>query len=271
MPKIFFVLLLFPIAVFADTIAATSQVRSAEAIQWGYLNPLRGEASPLAADLWGDRKKDIATGMLVKFKKGFSSPPHIHNITYRGVVVAGLMHNDDPQAKPMWLPSGSFWTQPAGEDHITSANGEGNLIYLEIDSGPYLVRPSEEQFDNAEKPINLHASNLVWLNKDDVKMLDGTKAEMTNLWGSTRIGKLGGALVRFPAGFAGRIKANGKEFRAVVIEGRLAYSSVTTDGNVVFAPGSFFSSTNEFSHKVSTTKQSLIYVRTNGSYKVISN
>lgn len=108
-------------------------------IDWGLLNPLRGDASPRAADLWGDRTKDIATGMLVKFKKGFSSPPHIHNISYRGVVIEGLLHNDDPTAEKLWLTTGSFWTQPAGETHITAADGQDNLIYLEIDSGPYLV------------------------------------------------------------------------------------------------------------------------------------
>ena len=75
-------------------------------IEWGLLNPLRGEASPRAADLWGDLTKDMATGMSVKFNKGFSSPPHIHNITYRGVVIEGLMHNDDPSAEKMWLPTG---------------------------------------------------------------------------------------------------------------------------------------------------------------------
>lgn len=85
-------------------------------------------------------------------QKGFESPPHIHNITYRGVVIEGVMHNDDPTAAKMWMPPGSFWTQPAGEDHTTAADGETNLIYLEIDSGPYLVKPSAEQFDNGERP-----------------------------------------------------------------------------------------------------------------------
>ena len=133
-------------------------------IEWGLLNPLRGDASPKAADLWGDRTKDMATGMLVKFKQGFSSPPHIHNISYRGVVINGLMHNDDPAADKMWLSAGSFWTQPAGESHVTAADGQDNLIYLEIDSGPYLVLAAERAFDNGERPINVDERNLVWLN-----------------------------------------------------------------------------------------------------------
>lgn len=41
-------------------------VKSSE-VKWGYLNPLRGDKSPDAANLWGDRTVDVATGMLVRF------------------------------------------------------------------------------------------------------------------------------------------------------------------------------------------------------------
>jgi len=61
----------------------------------------------------------------------------------------------------MWLPADSFWTQPAGENHITAADGENNLIYLEIDNGPYLVLAKEKAFDNGERPINIDERNLV--------------------------------------------------------------------------------------------------------------
>ncbi|EKO3803681.1 TPA: DUF4437 domain-containing protein [Vibrio harveyi] len=118
-----------------------------------YLNPLRGVLSLGAANLWGDRTTGTATGMLVRFNKGFESPPHIHNITYRGIVIDGLMHNDDPTSAKMWRPTGSFWTQPAGEDHTTAANGDINLTSLEIDADPYLVKPSKEQFNNGERPL----------------------------------------------------------------------------------------------------------------------
>ena len=52
---------------------STSQVVAASNIDWGYLNPLRGDKSPGAADLWGNRTTDTATGMLVRFKKGFEN------------------------------------------------------------------------------------------------------------------------------------------------------------------------------------------------------
>lgn len=42
------------------------------------------------------------------------------------------MHNDDPSSASMWMPAESFRTQPAGDNHVTAANGVQNLIYLEI-------------------------------------------------------------------------------------------------------------------------------------------
>ena len=92
----------------ASEMPKQSHVKAANDLDWGYLNPLRGDKSPGATDLWGDRTQNMATGMLVKFNLGFSSPPHIHNITYRGLVIDGLVHDDDPTAEAMWLPAGSF-------------------------------------------------------------------------------------------------------------------------------------------------------------------
>ena len=47
-------------------------------------------------------------------------------------------------AKEMWMPAGSFWTQPRGESHITAASGDSNVAYIEIEDGPYLVRPVDD-------------------------------------------------------------------------------------------------------------------------------
>ena len=252
--------------------AGKAEVVSATDINWGYLNPLRGDKSPGAADLWGDRTKNTATGMLVRFNKGFSSPPHIHNISYRGIVINGEMHNDNPTAEAMWMPAGSFWTQPAGANHITGANGESNMIYLEIDSGPYLVQPSTKHFDNGEQPINQHSTNMVWLNQKDAKAVDNTTAQITQLWGSTKVGELGGALVKLPANFSGTIVSNAKEFRAVVIGGNVEYlASSTNNKSKALIAGSYFSATDKFSHQLSTRKATTIYIRTNGVYQVIAN
>ena len=242
---------------------------SANDINWGYLNPLRGELSPGAADLWGDRTKDTATGMLVRFKKGFESPPHIHNITYRGVVINGLMHNDDPNAGKMWLPSGSFWTQPAGESHITAANGEGNLIYLEIDSGPYLVQPSDEKFDNGERPVNLHRDNLVWLNNHDLHDIKAEGVKSSFLWDSNST--IGGTMVKLPVGFNGSISSQASEFRVVVISGEINYRANPKKAVKNLAAGSYIESSGKFSHNITnpTDREVTIYIRTNAKYQVM--
>ena len=213
-------------------------VVATENIDWDLLNPLRGDASPKAADLWGDRTKDVATGMLVKFEKGFSSPPHIHNITYRGVVIEGLMHNDDPTAEKMWLPPGSFWTQPAGESHITAADGLTNLIYLEIDSGPYLVLPKEKAFDNGERPINVDERNLVWLDAKDVNWVGQNKVEIAYLWGQPQLKN--GSFVKLPAGFKGTI-SNEKGIKAVVVRGKATHWWNSESKKTSLSASSFFS------------------------------
>lgn len=56
------------------------------------LNLLRGDKSPQAGQLWGDITADVLSGFLVTFADGFQSPPHIHNITYRAVVISSAAH-----------------------------------------------------------------------------------------------------------------------------------------------------------------------------------
>lgn len=242
---------------------------SSNDVQWGYLNPLRGNKSPDAAELWGDRTKNVPTGMLVRFKKGFSSPPHIHNITYRGIVIKGMMHNDDPSAPSMWMPTGSFWTQPAGDNHITAANGQENLIYLEIESGPYLVKPSTEHFDNGEVALNLHESNLVWLNESALRNINVDDVQVTSLWTSPNNDNLAGSMVELPVAFKGTIKVNANEFRAVVIKGNVNYQSSETKLLTQLPAASYFSSIGEFQHNISSIKEkATIYIRTNGEYKI---
>ncbi|TMP12129.1 hypothetical protein CWC11_00590 [Pseudoalteromonas sp. S3178] len=247
---------------------STSKVIAADNIDWGYLNPLRGDKSPGAADLWGNRTTDTATGMLVRFKKGFESPPHIHNITYRGIVIEGQMHNDDPAAEKMWMPAGSFWTQPAGENHTTAANGKTNLIYLEIDSGPYLVKPTKEQFDNGERPLNLHKDNIVWLSDSDLNDINVDGVKSTFVWGSTA--DMNGSMIKLPAGFKGEISTDASEFRAVVITGAVNYNSNEQNKAQNLSAGSYVESNGRFTHSLenNSDKPATIYIRTNSKYQV---
>lgn len=238
---------------------------STENIEWGLLNPLRGDASPRATDLWGDRTKDTATGMLVKFKKGFASPPHIHNITYRGVVIEGLMHNDDPSAERTWLPAGSFWTQSAGENHITAAEASDNLIYLEIDSGPYLVLSAKKAFDNGERSINIDKQNLVWLDSKDVNWLTQSKVQIAYLWGSP--GLANGSFIKLPAGFKGTIE-NDKGLKVVVVKGKATYQWWKEKAKKNLTPSSFFSSKTKGTHIIDTATELILYVNSTGRFSV---
>lgn len=128
---------------------------------WQPLNPARGDQSPKAANLWGDLRTNQATGFLVQFVDGFSSPPHVHNVTYRGVVIEGLIHNDDPNAPERWMGLGSYWVQPAGDVHITSSKGK-SIAYIEIGSGPYLVHPPKQAFEADDQAINVGFDEIVW-------------------------------------------------------------------------------------------------------------
>jgi hypothetical protein len=250
----------------------TSEVVLTSEVKWTPLNPLRGAKSPKAGTLWGDpdRKFPVATGFLVRFADGFSSPPHIHNITYRGVIISGLVHNDDPNAAKMWMPTGSFWTQPAGEVHITAARGPTNMAYIEIDRGPYLVLPPKEAFDRRERPINVDASNIVWVDPPGAPAsANGPKVAF--LWGKLQDGQLNGTLVKLPAGFTGKIKSHGSTFRAVVIKGQPQYQ-VPGDSDInTLEPGSYFGSKGESVHQVTSKvgEESIIYVRTDGKFNVI--
>jgi len=248
----------------------TNEVILASEVKWEQLNPARGDKSPKAGTLWGDRKGSVPTGFLVKFVDGFSSPPHIHNVSYRGVIISGLIHNDDPDAADMWMPTGSFWTQPKGEVHITAAKGSTNVAYIEIEQGPYLVLPTEEAFDSGERPVNVDASNIVWIDQPVIPAsTDGPKVAF--LWGNPQDDQLNGTLVKLPAGFTGKIHSHGSTFRAVVIQGQPQHQMPGETDVKTLVPGSYFSSKGESVHQVSSKAgaESIIYVRTEGKYDVI--
>jgi len=221
-------------------VAHATVVLAAE-LDWQPLNPARGDASPMAANLWGDRTTAGATGFVVRFAEGFSSPPHIHNVSYRGVVLEGLVHNDDPPAEPMWMPVGSYWTQPKGAPHITSSHPSmRSAAYIEIDDGPYLVRPVEDTFETDEHPINVHASNLVWA---DVGLPDGRSSgsppRTALLWGDPDHGEMRGALLALSGTDLREVRSQSGPLRAVVIEGQVAYHDPTTGATTTMDPGSY--------------------------------
>ncbi len=257
----------------------TKEVVLKSEVEWTYLNPARKELAPMAGTLWGDRDGNEPTGYLLKPPKDFQSPPHIHNVSYRGIVISGLLHNDDPDAEFMWMPEGSFWTQPKGQVHITAAKGDAPIAYIEIEKGPYLVLPTKEAFLSQLRPVNVDKSNLVWLDSSDISWVNksGSPAadnqpQISFLWGDTQDGQLNGTFIKLPAGFNGKINSNSTDFRAIVVKGLPQYQMSETDIKIL-EPGSYFSSKGASAvHHLSskTEKETIIYVRTNGKYNVIS-
>ncbi len=246
----------------------TNKVLLSSEIQWEKLNPARGNKSPQAGTIWGDRKANVPTGFLAKFVDGFSSPPHIHNVTYRAVVIKGLVHNDDPNAENMWMKPGSFWTQPLGESHITSAKGAENIALVEIDNGPYLVKPPSEAFENEEKPINIEASNIIWLDHEKTSWLESkSKAEMSFLLESNGERSL---FIKLPKGYKGEIQTFGSVLHAVIIKGELIYTMPQNEALKTLDIGSYFSSTAKAIHSISNESEmeTILYIRTNGDIKV---
>ena len=245
---------------------------SSDSLKWEPLNPLRGDKSPQAAPLWGGLKSNVSTAFLVKFRDGFSSPPHIHLETYRAVVISGEVHNDDPAAEKMWMPVGSAWTQPAGEVHITAAKGETNIAYVEIDKGPYLVRPSAECYDNGERPVNIDESNFVWLGSKDVPWLYDDNVRVTFLWGNRTLGEFNGMMVKLPAGFKGKIRTKADIFKAVVVKGHVIHKSKNSENQEILDAGSYFGSKGKAKHEISTSvkEETWLYIRTNGEVKIRS-
>ncbi|MEM9193044.1 MAG: DUF4437 domain-containing protein [Myxococcota bacterium] len=258
-------------AVPADPIVPVrSTVVSLSEVDWQPLNPARGDASPLAGTLWGDRNGSGPTGFLFRPVNGFESPPHIHNVSYRGVVIRGLVHNDDPNAEEIWMPPGSFWTQPKGGVHITAARGDDILAYIEIDEGPYLVRPVGEAFESDETPVNVDASDIVWVDAADAMRNESTptpasstRAALSFLWGSPTGPQPSGVLIRLPPESTATMRSRGSTFRGVLIAGRAQHRwGEETPGIVEL--GSYFSSEGGSEHEVSCAAggSCLIYART---------
>lgn len=249
------------------------RVVTPDQVEYVPLNPARGDASPQAGVLWGDIREDVPSGVLLRFAEGFSSPPHIHNITYRAVVISGEIHNDDPDAANMWMGPGTFWTQPAGEVHITSARpGSGGTAFLEILEGPYLVQPGDLAFDNGERPLNLIHSNMVWMTPSEFNWVQPRElaARVALLWGDLEPGSLSGSLIGLPPGFDGTISTRGYALKAVTIQGEITHTVSGSQSEASLPPGGYFSSDEAIKHSVSCVGETecLIYIRTAGSFRV---
>ncbi|QDU64991.1 hypothetical protein Pla86_00530 [Planctomycetes bacterium Pla86] len=92
----------------------------------GGAQPRSRRPEPPGGHALGRPRRLGATGFLLAPTDGFRSPSHFHNVSYRGVVIRGLLHGDHPTAGDMWMPAGSLWTQPRGA-------GEPCVFYVRMD------------------------------------------------------------------------------------------------------------------------------------------
>lgn len=245
----------------------TNKIGLRKDIKYIPLNPARGDKAPQAGAIYGNIREDVPTGYIGKFKNGFSSPPHIHNITYRAIVMNGEMHNADEKAPKMWMPTGSIWTQPKGQPHITAAQGENAMAYIQIESGPYLVKPVSEAFESDEKPINIDASNMIYLDKDASKLIDeNSDAKIAYIW-KLKNGETG-YLAKLPAGYNGKIHSFG-DFFSVVISGDVDYTMPNAKEATTLDPGSHFESSAEAMHNIATTGEAIVYIKTKSPFKIL--
>lgn len=174
------------------------------------------------------------------------------------------MHNADENAPVLWMPRGSIWTQPKGQPHITSAQGDNAMAYIEIDSGPYLVKPVSESFESEESPININASNVIYLGKDESELIgEKSNAQIAYAW-KKKNGE-NGYLLKLPPGFNGKILSYGTIFYGIIINGRVDYLMPDSEKSVELDQGSYFKSQAKAIHDISTNEESVIYIRTNGN------
>ena len=163
------------------------------------------------------------------------------------------------------MSPGSYWTQPKGESHITSARGPNNMAYVEIEAGPYLVKPVEDAFASGENPVNLDASNLVWVNSKE------SNVSLSFLWGKPNSDQLSGTMIKLPKAFVGSLKTKGNLSKIIVVKGQLEYLNEMANDSVILNPGSFLGADEPSTFTLATPSESLLYIRTNDVFEVVSS
>ncbi|MEM6954783.1 MAG: DUF4437 domain-containing protein [Myxococcota bacterium] len=227
-----------------------------EDVAFTALNPARGDASPMAGTIWGDRNGTAPTAFLFHPVDGFSSPPHIHNVSYRAIVIRGLVHNAHPDAEEQWMPAGSFWTQPQGAVHITAARGEDILALVEIDEGPYLVRPVDQAYETGERAVNVDADAIPWT------VRERTQLRFAELWGEPFSDAPGGMLVEVPSGLEASSTST-SPLRAVLVAGTIDHL-----GTMLVAGSSLFAEAAPISVACTSDVACVLYLRSRGALSI---
>ena len=168
------------------------------------------------------------------------------------------------------MATGSFWTQPRGGVHVTAEKGTNAMAYIEIEEGPYLVRPVEEAFRSEARPVNVDAFGVVWVNASEIRRsaaIDAASpadgAQIAFLRGNPEDGEPGGLLVKLRAGATCVVQRPGSTFHAIVIQGSPGHQAVGGLDSTVLRPGSYIGATRA-SARISCGpgEDCILYVRT---------
>ena len=78
-------------------------------------------------------------------------------------------------------------------------------------------------------------------------------------------------MLELPANFHGRIGTSASVFKAVVIQGTLSYKSKKSTKEL--RSGSYFGSSGDYDHEIELKKgqASILYIRSNGNYEILSD
>ncbi|PWJ59169.1 uncharacterized protein DUF4437 [Dyadobacter jejuensis] len=131
-----------------------------------------------------------------------------------------------------------------------------------------MVKPINEAFDDGQRPINIHASNVVWLDYKNTSWVSSkSKAEISFLLNDHEYKSL---FVKLPKGYIGTFETNGSILHSVVIQGQLSYDMPQGQETKVLDAGSYFGSTENATHKVKNISNgaTMLYIRTNGAVYV---
>ncbi len=85
--------------------------------------------------MFGSEKTPSA--FFIRVPPGFTSPKHRHTSAYFGVVLEGLVKNGPDVELAPELPAGSYWSQKAGEEHVTACLAKTPCLSFIVYEGPF--------------------------------------------------------------------------------------------------------------------------------------